>query len=46
MVAIRFNPDWPPTPSMVRNEGLHYERLGPLGRMMFDLDDDERSPAH
>ena len=44
MVAIRFNPDWTPTLSMVRNEGLHYEPPGPqnpLGRMMFDLDDDE-----
>jgi len=43
MVAIRFNPDWTPTPWMVRNEGLHYMPPGPqnpLGRMMFGLDDD------
>jgi len=49
MVAIRFNPDWTPTPSMVRNEGLHYEPPGPqnpLGRMMFDLDDDELIYLH
>ena len=49
MVAIRFNPDWTPTPSMVRNEGLHYMPPGPqnpLGRMMFDLDDDELIYLH
>ena len=44
MFAIQFNPGWTPTPSMIRNEGLHYIPPGPqnpLGRMMFDLDDDE-----
>jgi murein L,D-transpeptidase YcbB/YkuD len=44
MFAIRFNPAWTPTPLMIRNEGLHYMPPGPqnpLGRMMFDLDDDE-----
>jgi murein L,D-transpeptidase YcbB/YkuD len=49
MVAIRFNPDWTPTLSMVRNEGLHYEPPGPqnpLGRMMLDLDDDELIYLH
>ena len=49
MIAIRFNPDWTPTPSMVRNEGLRYEPPGPqnpLGRMMFDLDDDELIYLH
>jgi murein L,D-transpeptidase YcbB/YkuD len=49
MVAIRFNPDWTPTLSMVRNEGLRYEPPGPqnpLGRMMFDLDDDELIYLH
>jgi murein L,D-transpeptidase YcbB/YkuD len=49
MIAIRFNPDWTPTPSMVRNEGLKYVPPGPqnpLGRMMFDLDDDELIYLH
>lgn len=44
MFAVRFNPSWTPTPSMIRNEGLHYMPPGPqnpLGRMMFDLDNDE-----
>jgi murein L,D-transpeptidase YcbB/YkuD len=44
MFAVQFNPAWTPTPSMIRNEGLHYIPPGPqnpLGRMMFDLDDDE-----
>jgi murein L,D-transpeptidase YcbB/YkuD len=49
MVAIRFNPAWWPTPSMIRNEGLHYMPPGPdnpLGRMMFDLDNDEAIYLH
>jgi murein L,D-transpeptidase YcbB/YkuD len=44
MFAVQFNPAWTPTPSMIRNEGLHYMPPGPqnpLGRMMFDLDNDE-----
>ena len=44
MFAIRFNPAWTPTPLMIRNEGAHYIPPGPqnpLGRMMFDLDNDE-----
>ena len=44
MYAIQFNPAWTPTPSMIRNEGLRYIPPGPqnpLGRMMFDLDNDE-----
>jgi murein L,D-transpeptidase YcbB/YkuD len=44
MLAVQFNPSWTPTPSMIRNEGLHYIPPGPqnpLGRMMFELDDDE-----
>ena len=44
MFALRFNPSWTPTPSMIRNEGLHYMPPGPqnpLGRVMFDLDNDE-----
>ncbi|MBV8186150.1 MAG: L,D-transpeptidase family protein [Alphaproteobacteria bacterium] len=49
MVAVRFNPDWTPTPAMIRNEGLHYMPPGPdnpLGRLMFDLDDDELIYLH
>jgi lipoprotein-anchoring transpeptidase ErfK/SrfK len=44
MVAVQFNPGWWPTPSMIRNEAAHYIPPGPqnpLGRMMFDLDNDE-----
>jgi murein L,D-transpeptidase YcbB/YkuD len=44
MFAVQFNPSWMPTPSMIRNEGLHYIPPGPqnpLGRVMFDLDNDE-----
>jgi murein L,D-transpeptidase YcbB/YkuD len=44
LYAIQFNPAWTPTPSMIRNEGLHYMPPGPdnpLGRMMFALDNDE-----
>ena len=44
MFALQFNPSWTPTPSMIRNEGLHYMPPGPqnpLGRVMFDLDNDE-----
>jgi murein L,D-transpeptidase YcbB/YkuD len=44
MFAIRFNPAWTPTPLMIRNEGLRYMPPGPqnpLGRMMFDLDNEE-----
>jgi len=49
MVIIRFNPDWTPTPSMVRNEGLQYMPPGPqnpLGRMMFALDNDDLIYLH
>jgi murein L,D-transpeptidase YcbB/YkuD len=49
MIAIRFNPDWTPTPAMVRNEGLHYMPPGPqnpLGRMMFGLDIDDLIYLH
>jgi murein L,D-transpeptidase YcbB/YkuD len=44
MFAVQFNPSWTPTPSMIRNEGLRYMPPGPqnpLGRIMFDLDNDE-----
>ena len=44
MFAVQFNPSWTPTPSMIRNEGLRYMPPGPqnpLGRVMFDLDNEE-----
>ena len=49
MTAVRFNPSWTPTPAMIRNEGLRYMPPGPqnpLGRLMFDLDDDELIYLH
>jgi murein L,D-transpeptidase YcbB/YkuD len=49
MFAVQFNPGWTPTPSMIRNEGLHYMPPGPqnpLGRVMFDLDNDESIYLH
>jgi murein L,D-transpeptidase YcbB/YkuD len=42
--AVRFNPAWMPTPSMIRNEAAHYIPPGPhnpLGRLMFELDNDQ-----
>jgi murein L,D-transpeptidase YcbB/YkuD len=44
MTAIKFNPSWTPTPSMIRNEAAVYIPPGPynpLGRMMLDLDNDQ-----
>jgi murein L,D-transpeptidase YcbB/YkuD len=44
MFALQFNPSWTPTPLMIRNEGLHYMPPGPqnpLGRILFELDNDE-----
>ncbi len=44
MSAVRFNPAWTPTPSMIRNEAAHYIPPGPfnpLGRLMFELDNDQ-----
>jgi murein L,D-transpeptidase YcbB/YkuD len=49
LTAIQFNPSWTPTPNMIRNEGLHYIPPGPqnpLGRIMFDMDDDEYIYLH
>src|SRR3981081_2870519 len=49
LTAIQFNPSWTPTPNMIRNEGLHYMPPGPqnpLGRIMFDMDDDESIYLH
>ncbi|MFZ5779137.1 MAG: L,D-transpeptidase family protein [Pseudomonadota bacterium] len=42
--AVKFNPSWTPTPAMVRYEGLRYMPPGPnnpLGRILFELDNDE-----
>jgi hypothetical protein len=44
MYAVKFNPSWTPTPAMIRYEGLRYMPPGPnnpLGRIMFELDNDE-----
>jgi murein L,D-transpeptidase YcbB/YkuD len=44
MHAVKFNPSWTPTPSMVRNEGARFVPPGPnnpLGRILFELDNDE-----
>jgi murein L,D-transpeptidase YcbB/YkuD len=49
MSAVQFNPSWTPTPSMIRNEGLRYVPPGPqnpLGRILFDLDNDEMIYLH
>lgn len=49
MFAIKFNPDWTPTPKMMRNEGLRYMPPGPnnpLGRILFDLDNDQLVYLH
>ena len=49
MHAVRFNPSWTPTPAMIRNEGARYMPPGPhnpLGRILFDLDNDELIYLH
>jgi murein L,D-transpeptidase YcbB/YkuD len=49
MHAVRFNPSWTPTPAMIRNEGARYMPPGPqnpLGRVLFDLDNDELIYLH
>ncbi|CAN5521541.1 hypothetical protein BH10PSE6_BH10PSE6_57880 [soil metagenome] len=49
MHAVQFNPSWTPTPSMIRNEGARYMPPGPhnpLGRVLFDLDNDELIYLH
>lgn len=49
MYAIKFNPDWTPTPEMMRKEGLRYMPPGPnnpLGRILFELDNDQLVYLH
>jgi hypothetical protein len=44
MTGLKFNPDWTPTPSMIRNEAAVYIPAGPnspLGRIKFELDNDQ-----
>lgn len=44
LYAVRFNPSWTPTPAMVRYEGARPAPPGPnnpLGRILFELDNDE-----
>jgi murein L,D-transpeptidase YcbB/YkuD len=49
MRALQFNPSWTPTPAMIRNEGARYTPPGPnnpLGRVLFDLENDELIYLH
>lgn len=44
MFAVKFNPSWMPTPSMIRNEGARYVPPGPrnpLGAILFELDNNQ-----
>ncbi|MGO4125136.1 L,D-transpeptidase family protein [Inquilinus sp. YAF38] len=49
MYAIKYNPDWTPTPSIVRNEASEYIPSGPrspLGRIKLELDNDQSIYLH
>ncbi|MGK9165660.1 L,D-transpeptidase family protein [Inquilinus limosus] len=49
MYAIKYNPDWTPTPSIVRNEASVYIPSGPrspLGRIKLELDNDQSIYLH
>jgi hypothetical protein len=49
MYAIKYNPDWTPTPSIVRNEASVYVPSGPrspLGRLKLELDNDQAIYLH
>ncbi|MFE0756658.1 L,D-transpeptidase family protein [Inquilinus sp. NPDC058860] len=49
MYAIKYNPDWTPTPSIVRNEASVYIPSGPrspLGRLKLELDNDQSIYLH
>lgn len=49
MYAIKYNPDWTPTPSIVRNEASEYIPSGPrspLGRLKLELDNDQSIYLH
>ncbi len=49
LYAVRFNPSWTPTPAMVRKEGARPVPPGPrnpLGRILFELDNDEQIYLH
>lgn len=44
LYAVRVNPSWTPTPTMVRKEGARPIPPGPrnpLGRILFELDNDD-----
>jgi murein L,D-transpeptidase YcbB/YkuD len=44
LYAVRFNPSWTPTPTMVRKEGARPVPPGPqnpLGQILFELDNDD-----
>jgi murein L,D-transpeptidase YcbB/YkuD len=47
--AVQFNPSWTPTPAMIVNEGARPMPPGPrnpLGRILFELDNDELIYLH
>ena len=49
MYAVRFNPSWTPTPTMVRKEGARPVPPGPhnpLGQVLFELDNDDLIYLH
>jgi len=49
MYAIKYNPDWTPTPSIVRNEASVYIPSGPrspLGRIKLELDNNQSIYLH
>jgi len=49
MYAIKYNPDWTPTPSIIRNEASEYIPSGPrspLGRLKLELDNDQAIYLH
>ncbi len=44
LYALKFNPDWTPTPMMIRNEAAEYVPPGPnnpLGRLKFEMDNNQ-----
>lgn len=49
MTAVRFNPAWSPTPSMIRTEHAHYTPPGPdnpLGQILFEIQNDQLIYLH
>lgn len=49
LIAVRFNPAWSPTPSMIRTEHARYMPPGPdnpLGRILFEIQNDQLIYLH